>query len=78
MKTAISIPDDIYKKADRLALLLSKSRSQLYSEAVAEYVLRHDPDAVVESVNKLCDEIGSRPEEFVSAAARRVLKAIEW
>ena len=40
MKTAISIPDDIFVTADRLAKRMRKSRSQLYSDAVAEYYRR--------------------------------------
>ena len=48
MKTAISIPDTVYEHAEQLAHRLGKSRSQLYSEAVAEYVARHDPEAMTE------------------------------
>ncbi len=41
MKTAISIPDDVFKVAERLARRTKKSRSQLFSDAVREYVARH-------------------------------------
>ena len=44
MKTAISIPDRVFQDAERLAEKLHKSRSQMYSEAVAEYVARHEHD----------------------------------
>ena len=44
MKTAISIPDDVFERAERLARHTKKSRSQLFSEAVREYVARHAPD----------------------------------
>ena len=50
MKTAISLPEDIFVQADRLARRLRKSRSQLYREAVAEYLARHDPDALEKTV----------------------------
>lgn len=36
MKTAISIPDDVFEGAERLALLTEKSRSQLFSDAVRD------------------------------------------
>ena len=78
MKTAVSIPDDVFKGAERLAKRTKKSRSQLYSDAVREYVLRHSPDEVTEALNRLCDVLESTKDEFVSAAARRTLQRSEW
>jgi metal-responsive CopG/Arc/MetJ family transcriptional regulator len=39
MKTVISLPDGVFRDAERLARRLKKSRSELYREAVAEYVV---------------------------------------
>lgn len=38
MKTAISLPDEIFEEAERLAKQRGMSRSELYAKAVAEYV----------------------------------------
>ena len=38
MKTAISIPNDIFVTADRLAKRLGMSRSELYTRAVKQYI----------------------------------------
>ncbi len=78
MKTAISIPDPIFHTAERLAKLMNKSRSQLYSEAVSEYAARHDPDAVTEKINAVCADVDTRPDAFVTEAARRILANTEW
>lgn len=78
MKTAISVPDAIFKKAERLARRLKKSRSQLYSEAVAEYVRRHDPDAITAQMNQVCENLDTSPEPFVASASRRILEQSEW
>jgi predicted transcriptional regulator len=78
MKTAISLPDAIFRDADRLARRLKKSRSELYREAVAEYVARHEPEAVTEALNHLAKKLDTRPDEFTSAAGRRVLERSEW
>jgi predicted transcriptional regulator len=78
MKTAISIPDEIYAGAERLARKLRKSRSQLYAEAVAEYVARRDPEAVTEAMDRVCEQAGAPPDPAVSAAARRILERTEW
>jgi metal-responsive CopG/Arc/MetJ family transcriptional regulator len=38
MKTAISIPDEIFVSADHLAKRLNMSRSELYTRAIQKYV----------------------------------------
>lgn len=38
MKTAISIPDAIFEEAERLARRRGWSRSELYANAVADYI----------------------------------------
>jgi len=78
MKTAVSIPDKVFKKAERLARQMKKSRSELFSNALAEYVARHAPDHVTETMDQVCAEIGSEPDPFASAASRRVLERSEW
>ncbi len=78
MKTAISIPDKIFKKADRLARRLGISRSQLYREAVEAYVNRRRPESITEAMNRVVDEVGPSGDDFVSAAAGNVLERAEW
>jgi antitoxin MazE6 len=78
MKTAISIADAVYAEAERLARRVKKSRSQLYTEAVAEYVARHDPEAVTEVMNRVCEQLDTRPDPAVAASARRILQRTEW
>jgi predicted transcriptional regulator len=78
MKTAVSIPDAIFKKAERLARRLRKSRSQLYSEAIGEYVRRHDPDAITAQMNQVCEKLEALPDSFVASASRRILERSEW
>jgi len=78
MKTAISIPDKVYAEAERLARRLKKSRSQVYAEAVTEYLARHDPDAVTDAMNRVCQAIDTRPDLAISVAVRRRLQNVEW
>ncbi|MEA2162714.1 MAG: hypothetical protein QOK37_841 [Thermoanaerobaculia bacterium] len=77
MKTAVSIPDDVFEKVERLARRGKRSRSEVYSAALREYVARHSPDEVTESWNRVCDEV-EQETEFVNATARRILKNVEW
>ena len=78
MKTAVSIPDDVFRGAERLARSSRKSRSQLYSEAIKEYVARHASDEVTEALNRVCDEVGDQRDPFIASAARRVMERTEW
>jgi metal-responsive CopG/Arc/MetJ family transcriptional regulator len=67
MKTAVSIPDDVFAGAERLARRTKKSRSQLFSDAVKEYVARHAPEDVTDA-----------SDDFVAATAHRILERSEW
>jgi hypothetical protein len=78
MKTAVSLPDDLYERAERLAKRTGRSRSRLFTDALREYVAAHSPDEVTEAMNKACDEIGSTSDRFVRAVARRVLERSDW
>lgn len=78
MKTAISIPDEVFERAESLARRTKKSRSQLYSDAVREYVSRHAPDEITDAMNRVIEAIGREKDEFVSMAARRRLAKVEW
>jgi hypothetical protein len=78
MKTAISIPDGVFREAESLARRTKQSRSQLYSQALMEYVARHAPELVTEAMDRVCDELGESSDEFVAAASRRVLERSEW
>lgn len=78
MKTAISIPDDLFRRADELASQLGKSRSELYREALVDYLARRDPLAVTTALNELADELALDNADFATAAARRTLQASEW
>lgn len=78
MKTAVSIPDEIFQKAERLARRMKKSRSELFSRALADYVARHAPDHVTEAMNQVCTEVGVEADTFTSAASRRILERVEW
>lgn len=78
MKTAISVPDEVFSGAERLARRLKKSRSQLFSEAMREYLARHDPDEITEAMNRVLEEVDPAPDPALAEAARSVLERSEW
>jgi metal-responsive CopG/Arc/MetJ family transcriptional regulator len=53
MKTAISIPDNVYDSAEKLASRLGKSRSQLYTQALHSYISKHQNEGVTAKLNEI-------------------------
>jgi hypothetical protein len=51
MKTVVSIPNDVFAAADKLAEQLAMSRSRLYATALAEYVAKHQAARVTERLD---------------------------
>jgi len=78
MKTAVSIPDDVFEEAERLATELKTSRSRIYSRALQEFVARHASDRVTEAMNRVVDAVGPEIDEFSQRASRRILERVEW
>ncbi len=78
MKTAVSIPDDLFRRADELASQLGKSRSELYREALADYLGRRDPRTVTSALDEIADELARDRVGFLGEVARRSLERSEW
>ena len=78
MKTAVSIPDDVFEQAETLAHRAKRSRSEVYARALSEYIARHAPDRVTETMNRVLDQLAEPPDPFVSRATRRRLERTEW
>lgn len=80
MKTAVSVPDDVFEKAERLARREGRSRSDVYSAALREYVARHSPDELTASIDSALLELGDAAisDRFVRSAAAASLRSSEW
>jgi len=78
MKTTVSIPDDVFEEAERLASRLEITRSQLYARALAEFVARHDDDCLTTLMDKAVREAGREGESFLRAAIQLASQRVEW
>ena len=74
MKTAVSIPDDIFAEAEKLAATLELSRSALYAKALKEMLERIRDDAITAQINEALKVAPYTTDPFVIEAARRVMK----
>jgi antitoxin MazE6 len=79
MKTAVSVPDDLFAQVDRLARRSRRSRSEVYSAALREYVARHAPDEVTAQLDAVVAEAGDpAPDVFAARAGRLTVESSEW
>jgi len=53
MKTAISIPDPLFKAAERMAERFGISRSELFRRAIREFLGNHENRGVTEALNEV-------------------------
>ena len=70
MKTQVTLPDDVFEKAERLAKQRNVDRDELYAEALRHYVARHDADGVTYAMNRVVDELCGDVDPFLQAGAR--------
>ncbi|MBT4519405.1 MAG: hypothetical protein HOC23_05315 [Halieaceae bacterium] len=78
MKTAISVPDEVFEAADRAAKKLGVSRSELYSTAVYEYIERHRVEDVTSRLNDLYASENSKLDENLGLMQGRSLNNEDW
>jgi metal-responsive CopG/Arc/MetJ family transcriptional regulator len=78
MKVAVSIPDDVFEKADRLAREMKKSRSELYATALNEYLCVRDAEAVREKLDAVYSQDPGRVDPSFARAQSEVLDDETW
>jgi metal-responsive CopG/Arc/MetJ family transcriptional regulator len=78
VKIAISVPDDVFEEAERLVRQTRRSRSELYTMALTEYLARRAPDRMADVMDRVVSEVSDEVDEFVAEASRRILRRVEW
>jgi metal-responsive CopG/Arc/MetJ family transcriptional regulator len=67
MKTAVSIPDPIYKSAEKLAHRLGKSRSEIYAKAIQNYVERYQDNEVTAKLDAVYSSESSQLDPVLAS-----------
>jgi metal-responsive CopG/Arc/MetJ family transcriptional regulator len=78
MKTAISVPDEVFEKGEATAKRLKISRSELYSRALQAFLDSHSPDRVTSGWDAVIKEIGQPDTSVSEHASRSVFETTEW
>ena len=78
MKTAVSIPDPVFKAADKLAHRLGMSRSSLYAEALLRYLQLHDEHAITSKLNEVLAHDPSELHPRLQSIQARSIPRESW
>jgi hypothetical protein len=78
MKVAVSIPDPIFRAAERTARRMRIPRSQLYAKAVEAFVRRQERPDITARLDAVYGESGNQPDAVVLEYNRQRLLASEW
>lgn len=78
MKTAISLPESLFRSANGLAQRLGMSRSRLFATAVEEFIAKHRAEKVTERLNDVYTTATSRMDPLLTRAQKRVSSRGEW
>lgn len=75
MKIAVSIAEDLFAEAEQMASRLGLNRSQLYAQAIRQFLESHGIDPVTGKLDELADELGSTSGV---AAGRMLIEQGAW
>lgn len=75
MKTAVSLPDELFERAEQAAAELGVPRSNLYARALDEFLDRHERSSVTAQLDAVYGETATE-EPLVGPAATFV--DVEW
>lgn len=78
MKTAISIPDDVFERVEEFAKRRKMSRSALFTVAVDQYVQQHRADDVTRRLNEVYAREGSTLDPLLERLQMDALPREEW
>jgi predicted transcriptional regulator len=78
MKTAVSISDELFSKAEKLAKRKKISRSRLYSQAIEEYLEKEDEKKITENINRVCRDVDTSLDPASRVYAAEMIRRTEW
>ena len=78
MKTAISLPDELFAAMDALARKLGVPRSRVVAEALAEYVAKHRTGRITERLDAVYATEPAEVPQPIRKAQRKAISRNDW
>jgi metal-responsive CopG/Arc/MetJ family transcriptional regulator len=78
MKTAVSVPDELFRQAEAAAKKLRMSRSKLYATALAEFLDRKRSKSITERLNEVYSKQDSKLDPALERMMFETWKKEDW
>jgi metal-responsive CopG/Arc/MetJ family transcriptional regulator len=78
MKTVVSLPDDLFRSAEKAARRLRVTRSELYVRAIAEFLKQQNGSAVTERLNEVYSRHTAKLDPGLKRAQLKPLEKEPW
>ncbi len=78
MKTAISIPDELFESAERFAKRWGMSRSELYATALRHYLQEYRSEGITEQLDEIYGAEGGTLDPAITHLQTRSLPKDAW
>ena len=78
MKTAISLPDELFQQAEAEAQKLRISRSQLYAQALTVFLAQSSSQSTTEQLNQVYSSTRAELDPVLQNAQIELLKQSKW
>ena len=78
MKTAISVPDNLFKNAEKTAAKMGVSRSNLFSRAIKEYLDNHNPTHVTKKLNAIYSSTENKLDKNIVEMQIQSIEKGDW
>jgi metal-responsive CopG/Arc/MetJ family transcriptional regulator len=78
MKTAISLPDDLYIEAEKVQKRKRVSRSEFYAMAIRWFVQQENMSGITEQLNKVYGSISEGVDPRLMTAQLEIIGKDEW
>jgi predicted transcriptional regulator len=74
MKTAVSLPDQLYQEAEKTARSMGIPRSQLFARALEDFIALHKRENITEKLNRVYAEIDQNEFQAISNASVEAIR----
>jgi metal-responsive CopG/Arc/MetJ family transcriptional regulator len=78
MKTAVSLPDELFRVAETTARRLRVSRSELYARAIAEFLKGQQENTITERLNHVYSRRVAKLDSGLHRAQLKSLAKDAW
>jgi metal-responsive CopG/Arc/MetJ family transcriptional regulator len=78
IKTAISVPKDLFDLSERLAKKLKVSRSKIFAMGVKKLGEQYDEEDIIARINAVCEEVDTSLDPYWKEMQSRTLPKDKW